>query len=573
VTETLPERLPLRAGPLALVIEAGDVRSVHAGEHEIVRRLYGAVRDHAWRTIPGRLSGFTLDRDADAFRCRYRMDHRQDGVAFGWDATIEGTADGTLTFAFDGVAEATFERNRIGLCLLLPLPALSRAPIRVTTSTGSHRRLAFPDLVAIEQPMVGFDDIGAFACEVGPNLWLEASFEGDVFQAEDQRAWTDASAKFYSTPVTLPKPVTVPAGTRISQRVTLKLRASGAAAAGLPPAPFVIDRTDGELRIADGPAGRLPAIGLLPTDAARHARPAFLRVDLDLADEAARAALAAHRHAGGLPIELVLRLPADAAAAAQALDCLDLVGLDVARVLAFTAGHDTTQPSTLDAVHAWRATHPARAALPIATGTFSDLARIHVAPAPLVRGDAVCWAMDPQAHATDLTSIAETPDGARDQVRTVKQRFGGLPVAITATLGRHGQPDPRATSLFAAGWTLALLAALAEAGAESVTLAETWPGVDDFAALPVVHVLAALAAVRNEDLRPVVSTLDRVRAVSFDRGLRRTLFVANLAPRDCELALPGDAAWTAWILGAGMVAPGRLSLGPFAIAGLEAARR
>jgi hypothetical protein len=586
----LPERLAVRAGPLSLVIEAGDVRHVHVGEREVVRRIYGAVRDHAWRTIPARPSGFRLDRGADTFRCRYHAEHRQDAVAFGWDATIEGAADGTLTFAFDGVAEATFERNRIGLCLLHPLPALSMARLRVTTTGGAHRLLALPDLVAIEQPIAGFDDIATLAVEIGTDLWLEAVVDGDVFQAEDQRNCIDASTKIYSTPVTLPKPVTVPRGTRIAQRVTLRLRTARGDAARFTPAPFVVDRADGELRFGDGRTGRLPAIGVRAAGAVRHAKPAHLRVDLDLAGDAAPATLAAHRVAGGPPLEIALHLPDDAGAAAQALSRVDLDGLDVARMLAFTSGHDTTQPATLDAVRAWRARHARHASVPIATGTASDLARIHLAPAPLVAADAVCWTMHPQAHATDLTTIAETPDGARDQVRTVKRRAPGRPVAITATFGRHGQPDRRAGSLFAAGWTLALLAALGEAGADSVTLAEAWPDVD-LAAFPVIHVLAALAAEREATLRSVASTLDTVRAVTLERDDRCTLFVANLAPRDCDLALPSaHDAWTAWMLDAdtpldggaatalidrdaAIVASGRLALGPCAIARLEAVRR
>jgi hypothetical protein len=585
--EPLPERLPVRAGPLSLVLEAGDVRHVHVAGREVVRRIYGAVRDHAWRTIPARLSGFTLDRGADSFRCRYHAEHRQDAVAFSWDATIEGTADGTLTFGFDGVADATFERNRIGLCLLHPLPALSGARVRVTTTGGSSRVLSFPDLVAVEQPIVGFDDIRTLACEIGPDLWLEATVEGDVFQAEDQRNWIDASTKVYSTPVTLPKPVTVPRGTRIAQRVTLRLRTARGDAARLASTPFVIDRADGALRFGDGQAGRLPAIGVRSAGAVRHARPAHRRVDLDLAAGDAAAALPAHGVAEAAPLELALHVPDDAVAAARALDSVDLKGLDVARVLAFTVGHDTTQPGTLDAVRTWRARHAAHASVPIATGTASDLARIHLAPAPLLTADAVCWSMHPQAHATDLTTIAESPDGARDQARTVKQRFPGLPLAITATFGRQGQADPRAASLFAAAWTLALLTALGEAGAESVTIAEAWPDGDDLVALPVLHVLAALATVRDAALRPVASTLDTVRAVAFERDDRRTLFIANLAPRPCQLALPpAPDAWTAWMLDADtplaggaatalidrdatIVASGRLALGPCAIARLE----
>ena len=76
---------------------------------------------------------------------------------------------------------------------------------------ASTRALRFPDLVAIEQPMAGFHDIAALACEVGPDLWLEATVEGDVFDTEDQRCWIDASTKTYGTPVAHPRPVTVPA--------------------------------------------------------------------------------------------------------------------------------------------------------------------------------------------------------------------------------------------------------------------------------------------------------------------------------------------------------------------------
>jgi hypothetical protein len=262
----------------------------------------------------------------------------------------------------------------------------------------------------------------------------------------------------------------------------------------------------------------------------------------------------------------------------------------VARVLALTIGHDTTQPATLDAVRAWRGRQAHAAAVPIATGTASDLARIHLA-APLVSADAVCWAMDPQAHATDLTSIAETPDGARDQVRSVKGRHRGQPVAIAASFGRQGRPDPRVDSLFAAAWVVAMLAALGEAGAESVTWLDAWPDGDDAGARPIAHVIAALAPFRDAPLHAVTATLDRVRAIRVERPGRTVLVIANLAPRTCRIALPsGSGPWTTWRLdadtppparaaGAALVDPGLadttpagLVLGPCGIARLEARR-
>ncbi len=609
--EPLPERVAVHAGPLSLVLEEGDVRHVHLGPREVVRRIYGAVRDHTWHTIPSRLSGFTLDVGADSFACRYRAEHRLDPVAFTWDASIEGHPDGTLTFAFDGVADATFERNRIGLCLLHPTPEVAGAPVRVTTTNGAHRSLRFPEVVAVEQPIAGFHDLTRLACEIAPGVWLEAAFAGDIFETEDQRNWIDASYKTYSTPSALPKPVTVTRGTRIAQRITLRLVTASGEPARVAGAPFVIDRPTGTLRVGDVREGRLPAIGVrLPAiadpvraaDTLRPIAPAHLRVDLDLAGDAAvasatlahagrvAAGLGDHGGRGPTPIELALHLPVDPDDAAAALATLSIADVAVARVLAFTAGHDTTQPSTLAAVRTWRGRQAIDPPPPIATGTTSDLARIHLSPpAP---GDAVCWAMHPQAHASDLTSIAETPAGAHDQVIAVRHRFPGRPMAIAASFGHPRHAETRTHSLFAAGWTLALLAALGRAGADSVTLVDPWPDGGDQATLPIAHVLGALTSLRGARIRPVTSTLDTVRAVLLDAGDRDVMFVANLAPRPCELRLPADPApWTIWQLdaetrraalagGSALVDPGlagassgSLALGPCAIARLESPRR
>lgn len=54
--EPLAEQIPLRAGPLTLIYEAGDVRYLKLGNREILRRIYVAVRDRNWGTIPPRLS-------------------------------------------------------------------------------------------------------------------------------------------------------------------------------------------------------------------------------------------------------------------------------------------------------------------------------------------------------------------------------------------------------------------------------------------------------------------------------------------------------------------------------------
>ena len=54
--EELPAQLELRAGPLALFYEQGDLRRIRLGDTEILRRIYVAVRDSSWGTVPALFS-------------------------------------------------------------------------------------------------------------------------------------------------------------------------------------------------------------------------------------------------------------------------------------------------------------------------------------------------------------------------------------------------------------------------------------------------------------------------------------------------------------------------------------
>ena len=45
--------------------------------------------------------------------------------------------------------------------------------------------------------------------------------EGDTYEMEDQRNWTDASYKTYVRPLARPWPYTLDAGARLDQAVTL----------------------------------------------------------------------------------------------------------------------------------------------------------------------------------------------------------------------------------------------------------------------------------------------------------------------------------------------------------------
>src|SRR6185369_17186612 len=152
-SQPLPERVRLRAGPLSLAYEAGDLRYIRLGEREVIRRIYAAVRDRNWDTVSGEISNLKLESASRSFRAAYTSEHRLNEIHFVWQAEILGAADGTIRFSFDGEARSTFLRNRIGFCVLHPIRECAGAGCRVEYVDGSSAAAAFPTLVAGDQPV------------------------------------------------------------------------------------------------------------------------------------------------------------------------------------------------------------------------------------------------------------------------------------------------------------------------------------------------------------------------------------------------------------------------------------
>ena len=94
----LPHSTVLRAGPLRMLLEQGEIRRIKRGDTEILRRLYLAVRGPDWRTIPPRVEGLQVEAGADSFRATYSIRHQQDEFDFAWKVVFEGDARGRLRF-------------------------------------------------------------------------------------------------------------------------------------------------------------------------------------------------------------------------------------------------------------------------------------------------------------------------------------------------------------------------------------------------------------------------------------------------------------------------------------------
>ena len=552
------------AGHLSAVVSGPDIFAVRWRGLEILSRLHATVRDATWSTASPALRRVSVEDRGDAAAVRLEAEHHRGDVAFSWRGSVELGPGGRLAFAMDGVAERDFEYRRIGICVLHPWDAYVGARYRASRG-GRVTEGVFPHEIA-PQPRSN----GAFAPMIDAFSLLEVAlsgvkltlrFDGDLFECEDQRNWTDASFKTYPTPLARSGARTIRAGTRIRQRVVVDV-------AGLPRhEPDEAPGPGGTARIAvsDRHGSPMPAVGFIAPSSApaepaaaklRRLHPAHVRAELAVTGTGPLEAALRSLNAGaalGVPIELALILDAGAPLPAS-LDAVAalLSARRLARLLVHLRSGETTPRGLIEAVR--RVLAPVLGGTPVGGGSashFSELNRLPPEPAGM---DQVALAISPGVHQSDERSMIETLEIQEQVVRQASRLGGGVPVAVTpVTLlprepGAAGSPrDPRVATPFGAAWTLGSLAALGAAGACSVTFHDAvGPGgiIDaNGAPAPVYHVLAAAAALRGCWLLPAqVSRRREVAAVAagLPGGIR--VLVANLTAEPLTARLEGNPA-------------------------------
>jgi len=577
--EPPPATRELRAGPLSALLEGIDLRYVRAGEVELVRRLFVAVRDAAWGTVPPAVSDLDVEDGGDCFRVSFQAVHESGDLRFRWRGELLGTSEGELRCTMDGLAETSFPYNRIGFCVLHPRENAGR-PYRARTPEGEIRG-ELPEAIGPQRFEDGklrplFPSCDRLDVEVAGGLWARFQFEGDLFEMEDQRNWTDASFKTYSTPLALGWPHEAQAGQAIVQVVRLTLSGSARTAVA----------ADGPVRIElQEPSGLLlPEIGLGQAShgeplSEREAElitllgPAHLRADLELGREGWRKELeraADDALAIGAALELALFLGDEPEAELEALAAaLPAAQARVARALVFKEGEVVSGGRWVRIARERLA--PAAQGAAFAGGTnqwFSELNRER----PELEGlDAVVYSVNATVHADDDTSLRETPAAQGDTVRSARAFCASLPVVVspvtirprfwpfgdaTDPRGLPFQVDERQPALFGAAWTAASVKHLAEAAAAAVTYFETtgWRGVlerevgppdpERFlstpgAVFPLYHVLADAAEWRRSG-RVVPARSSRpldVEALAVRTGAGVHALLANLTsePQRCSI--------------------------------------
>lgn len=577
VVEGLEESRSLRAGPWTMELAGGQLRTMRIGGVEVVRRVYAAVRDGFWNTVPGRITGMEVAESEGGFVVRYRSEHRQFEADFAWEAEITGHADGTVRFVFDGVARRTFARNRIGLCVLHP-DWLAGSACEVEHVSGEVAARSFPHLVDPMQPVRGLHDFRVIRHAAVDGVVVEISCEGDVFEIEDQRNWTDASFKTYSTPQRIPLPGTIREGQRVRQVVTVQLRGEGVAR--LAPAMPAAMVADVELRDGAARQERLPGLGIghavtgprmlseAEAGLLRAAGMDWLRIDLDLESASWRGVLGdglAQAAMCGASVEVALHLPADPGTVLAELASLGSVWSGrVARWLILSRGKPATQAHALEA-----ARRVLGGSAPVGGGTDSDFFQLNNNRPPAALLDFIAVPMRPLAHQFDELTLFENLAGQSAVMEALAAIYPGVPRFVSPvslrTRAQKGpampegqmpaQADVRQMSLVAAAWTLGCVGTLAEAGAAGVTLFQTLglrgimessagsavPGVfHSFPGMvyPLWQILAALHG-GGHYVPLVADVTGPVRGFALERAGNRRVFLANQTSRPQRIRLAG----------------------------------
>ncbi len=574
--EPLPERRLLQAGPLTAVLEGGDLRYVKLGEDQVVLRLYAAVRDRNWNTIEPVFRAYEVNESDAGFTVRFEAENVAGDVDFQWQGEITGTPDGVITASMDGAARRDFLKNRIGWCVLHPMELAGVAAATETpdgTVSGE-----FPDLISPHQP---FFDMQAISHATPSGGEVTIRFDGDLFEMEDQRNWTDASYKTYSTPLRIPYPVEIKQGDRVRQRVTITGRGVTAAASASDKAVAVVVSPDG--------GSLLPPIGL---SVAGHGEPlsaediellravhlAHLRVKLELTTDKWRERLAfasEQADALGSALEIEAIAAPDGGGLTDLVDALAHMMTPVARVLVFAEGRLDTTAEVMAAAREAFAESPVSAL--VGGGTRAYFTELNRAALPLSEMQVVGYTINPQVHAFDNASLTETLAAQSETLRSARAIVGERPLAIgpvtlrppfnpNATGAEAPTPegtlppsvDYRQPSLFAAGWLAGSVNALGNGGADSITYFETtgWKGIIERREhplrvkafhswqgmiFPVYHVLADIGEFARGEVLPV-SLGDglRVQALALRDDARLRVILANMGgdPVTVSLRLP-----------------------------------
>ena len=581
----------LRAGPISVELDNGQLRYLKVNGIEVLRAVGFLVRDENWGTYTPALTGLSVDERADGFSVKYHAVCRRAGQEIAFDAKIDGKVDGSLTFSATATPKTDFLTARTGFVVLHPLKGVVGNAVEVEHVDGKIEKSKFPERVNPIQP---FLNIRALTHEVMPGVKAAVRFEGDTWEMEDHRNWTDASFKTYVRPLILPWPYTLKAGEPVTQSVSVKL-------VGSPPKAAKGAQGQGvEVKLGAVSRKALQPVGLgMPAEEIDHATaqldllravgPKFLQCHFDPRRKHGLEQLYGYRvlceqTGAKCLLEVVVESVDDyKAELARLADLVRQAGLKLAAVAVcpvgdlksvLPGGPRPPAPPLEDLYAAARAAFPD---VRIGGGMFSFFTELNRKRPPAQLLDFVMNTTCPIVHAADDRSVMETVEALPYQVKTAQTYIGKTPhrvgpSAIGCRDNPHGatftpnpdnervclaQMDPRQRGLFAAAWGLAYLATLARTDVEAMSLgaptgplgivyrktdyAQPWyDSLKGPAVYPLYHVVSGLAhGIGSKLVAADSSDAAKVQTLAYRAKKGTIVWLANLTADEQTVALKG----------------------------------
>ena len=550
----------LAAGELSVLYENGFLRYINYGDAELLNMIYFALRDANWGTLKASISDEQIVQNDRSFTIKYSCTHRfQRKIICIWDVIITGKEDGEIAFEISGRYVTNFYKNRSGLCLLHPANKAHAQEIEVIYPDGRIEQAVLPELIA---PLDLFKNFSSLRIKKD-EYWYRIDLEGDTFEIEDQRNWTDSTFKTFCTPLHLPFPILIRAGDIVRQKViftpesVLPKRSNDAVA---PVKITVLEHLNTMPHIGVGKSstvdGELPntSINLL-----KKLEFAHYQVDVDMtATSWADLFIVDVRNANllALPLKVSLTMGDDFTKDIEEFVWFcDKFEVDLHSILLLSAGQMTTTQKLADyATIISRKLHH----IAIGIGTmynYTEINRKRIKPQKL---QFISYAIHPQEHAFDDLTIIENIPAQAETVKTAKHIYGSdTEVYITpVTFRRRFNPyvndptfrvwssaqraDPRQKTAMGAVFLLGSIKTLTEAGIKNVTYFQTignqgflskfskpYPA---YAALKRIITIGAKQVIVTKSNRPL-----HVDCMLFDNG---TILLWNYCKTQQQVLIP-----------------------------------
>jgi hypothetical protein len=580
----------LRAGPLSAVLDNGQLRYIRVNDIEVLRAIAFLVRDENWGTFTPEISNLKVKQGKTGFSVTYRARCADAKRALTYDAEITGDVTDGLKFSATATPESDFLTNRTGFVVLHPLQGVAGKPVKVMHVNGRSEKSRFPKIINPVQP---FYDIHALSHEIAPGNWAICRMEGDSFEMEDHRNWTDASFKTYVRPLAEPWPYTLPAGKSFDQAVSLTFTRKLPKPKG----------RGGSKKIAvtlGGGAGTMPRIGVgVPAEEADNAISAAdalkaaglqqLICQIDCRRGDATALCRRYKQLGdatgaGVVLEIILTgAESPEAELARVGGQAKVAGLqpmavavspapDLKATLPGSAG-----PKVAPLADIYKAARAAFPGVRLGGGMFSYFTELNRKRPPVELLDYVTHTNAPIVHAADDISVMETLEALPYVIDSTRSFIGKKtpywvgPSSIAARDNPYGAAtaanpdnqricladrDPRHRGLFGAAWTLGYIAAFARGGVEAVSLAAATgprgllyrptdtpqPYFDDVKRgfYPLYHVIAGLAGAAGKKQIAADSALPtKVASVAYRDTAGPVVWLANLTGEKQAVQIKG----------------------------------